>query len=138
MRVESGFPGSFFVGPGKRRRSRRPGWRKGIGACVARQPVIVIAEIQCLASPAGTPEDPYKHIDAAIKIVQDSGLKYEVGALGTTMEGEPDRVWLVLRQVHEACIAAGANGLVSVIKVEQAAPARVAPTIDSLTGKFRG
>ena len=98
----------------------------------------MIAEIQCLASPAGTPEDPYKHIDAAIKVVQDSGLKFEVGALGTTIEGEPDRVWAIVRAVHEACIAAGANGLVSVIKIEQTGPARVAPTIASLTGKFRG
>ncbi len=97
----------------------------------------MIAEIQCLASPAGTPEDPYKHIEAAIKVIQGCGLKFEVGALGTTLEGEPDAVWSVLRQVHEAAITAGATGLVSVIKVEQTGPARVAPTISSLTGKFR-
>ena len=96
----------------------------------------MIVELQCLASPAGTPEDPYKHIDAAIAVVQGSGLKYEVGALGTTVEGEPDEVWPLMRQVHEACLDAGARGLVTVIKVEQAAGAE-GPTIDSLTGKFR-
>ena len=96
----------------------------------------MIVELQCLASPAGTPDDPYRHIDAAIAVVQGSGLKYEVGALGTTVEGEPDEVWPLMRQVHEACLNAGADGLVTVIKVEQAS--RVAgPTIDSLTGKFR-
>ena len=96
----------------------------------------MIVELQCLASPAGTPDDPYRHIDAAIAVVQGSGLKYEVGALGTTVEGEPDEVWPLMRQVHEACLNAGAHGLVTVIKVEQAS--RVdGPTIDSLTGKFR-
>ena len=96
----------------------------------------MIVELQCLASPAGTPDDPYRHIDAAIAVVQGSGLKYEVGALGTTVEGEPDEVWPLMRQVHEACLNAGAAGLVTVIKVEQAS--RVdGPTIDSLTGKFR-
>ena len=63
----------------------------------------MIVELQCLASPAGTPDDPYRHIDAAIAVVQGSGLKYEVGALGTTVEGEPDEVW----PLH----AAGARGL---------------------------
>ena len=96
----------------------------------------MIVELQCLASPAGTPDDPYRHIDAAIAVVQGSGLKYEVGALGTTVEGDPDEVWPLMRQVHEACLNAGADGLVTVIKVEQAS--RVGgPTIDSLTGKFR-
>ena len=96
----------------------------------------MIVELQCLASPAGTPDDPYRHIDAAIAVVQGSGLKYEVGALGTTVEGDPDEVWPLMRQVHEACLNAGAGGLVTVIKVEQAS--RVdGPTIDSLTGKFR-
>jgi uncharacterized protein YqgV (UPF0045/DUF77 family) len=98
----------------------------------------VIVEIQCLASPAGTPQDPYRHIEAAIAVIQQSGLRYEVGALGTTIEGEPDAVWAVARAAHEACLASGALGLVSVLKVEQAAPGRAAPTIASLTGKFRG
>ena len=97
----------------------------------------MIVELQCLASPAGTPDDPYKHIDAAIAVVQDSGLHYEVGALGTTVEGEPDELWPLMRRVHEACLAAGAQGLVTVIKVEQTAGAAEAPTIASLTGKFR-
>lgn len=96
----------------------------------------MIVEIQCLPSPAGTPENPYAFIDGAIKVIQDSACKYEVGALGTTIEGEPDVLWPLVRRVHEACLAAGARGLVSVVKFEQAAAN--GPTIESLTGKFRG
>ncbi len=96
----------------------------------------MIVELQCLASPAGVPDDPYRHIDAAIAVVQSSGLNHEVGALGTTVEGEPDEVWPLMRAVHEACLKAGAAGVVTVIKVEQAAGGD-APTIASLTGAFR-
>ena len=96
----------------------------------------MIVEIQCLPSPAGTSTEPYKHIEAAIAVLQDSGLKFEVGALGTTIEGEPDAVWATARKAHEACLAAGARSLVSVIKFEQS-QAVDPPTIDSLTAKFR-
>jgi len=97
----------------------------------------VIAEIECLARPPGTPDDPYKHVEAAIAVVQNSGLKYEVGALGTTVEGEPDELWSLLRQIHEACLESGTDGLVSVIKVAQSAEAARQSTMASLTGKFR-
>jgi uncharacterized protein YqgV (UPF0045/DUF77 family) len=96
----------------------------------------MLVEIQCLASPPGTPDDAYAHIDAAIAVVAASGLRFEVGALGTTVEGEPDDIWPLLRRVHEACLVAGADRLVSVIKVEQST-SDTPPTIDSLTAKHR-
>jgi len=96
----------------------------------------MIVEIQCLANPPGTPTDPWAHIEAAIRVIQESGLHYEVSPLGTTFEGEPDAVWPIIRRVHEACLKAGARSLVSVIKVEQAA-GEGGPTMGSLTAKFR-
>ena len=97
----------------------------------------MIAEIQCLPSPMGTDEAPYAHIEAAIAVLQGSGLHYEVGALGTTVEGEPNAVGAVIRRAHEACLAAGARGLVSVVKFEQTRALADQPTVASLTGKFR-
>jgi len=94
--------------------------------------VTVIAEIQVAPSPPGTPDDPHSHVEAAIAVIQASGLRYEVGALGTTLEGEADEVWATLRAAHEAMIAAGATGGLSHIKV-----ASVNRTIESLTRKFR-
>ena len=95
----------------------------------------MIVELQCLADPAGPADDPYRHIDAAIATVRESGLRYEVGALGTTLEGEPDRLWPLMRRVHEACLEAGAESLVTVIKVAQAAGED--PTMARLTDKHR-
>ena len=96
----------------------------------------MIAEIQCLASPPGTAEDRYAHIEAAIAVIQGSGLRYEVGPLGTSVEGDPDEIWPLLRAVHEACLTAGATSIVSVVKVEQSA-GPTPPTMESLTAKFR-
>ena len=93
---------------------------------------LVIAEIQVAPSPPGTPEDPHAHVEAAIAVIKASGLRHEVGALGTTLEGEADEVWAILRAAHEAMIAAGATSGLSHVKV-----ASVDRTMDSLTRKFR-
>jgi len=92
----------------------------------------VIAEIQVAPSPPGTPEDPHGHVEAAIAVIQGSGLRYEVGALGTTLEGDDDAVWATLRAAHEAMLAAGATSGISHVKI-----ATVDRTIGSLTHKFR-
>ena len=57
----------------------------------------MIAEIQVAPYPPGTDENPHAHVEAAIAVIQASGLRYEVGALGTTLEGEADVVWDTLR-----------------------------------------
>jgi uncharacterized protein YqgV (UPF0045/DUF77 family) len=93
---------------------------------------MIIAEIQVAPSPAGTAEDPHAFVEAAIAVIRASGLHAEVGALGTTLEGEADAVWATLRAAHEAMLAAGATSGLSHLKV-----ASVDRTIDSLTHKFR-
>ena len=97
----------------------------------------MIIDIECMAHPPGTAGDPYRHIDAAIAVVQQSGLKYQVNALGTTVEGESDALWALARRVHEACLESGAEALLTLVKIEQTRDPARQPTIDSLTAKFR-
>ncbi len=99
----------------------------------------MIAELQCLPTPSGTPDDLHAHVEAAIVVIQRSGLTYEVGPLGTSIEGPADAVWTVLRQAHSACLAAGADRIVSVIKVYEGSDEGTpqATTMDRLTRKFR-
>ncbi len=92
----------------------------------------MIAEIQVAPSPAGTPDDPHAYVEAAIAVIRDSGLRYEVSALGTTVEGDDDAVWATLRAAHEAVLAAGASSGISHVKI-----ASVERTMESLTRKFR-
>ena len=92
----------------------------------------MIAEIQVAPSPPGTPDDPHAYVEAAIAVIRDSGLRYEVSALGTTLEGDDDAVWATLRAAHEAVLAAGASSGISHVKI-----ASVDRTMESLTHKFR-
>ncbi|MGI9093727.1 MAG: thiamine-binding protein [Mycobacteriales bacterium] len=96
----------------------------------------MIVEIQCLPTPAGTPDDPHATVEAAIAVITDSGLHYEVGPLGTTVEGEPDDVWPVLRRAHEACLEAGATTAIAMVKIAEMAGPQ-AKSMDELTRKFR-
>jgi uncharacterized protein YqgV (UPF0045/DUF77 family) len=97
----------------------------------------MLLEIQCVSSPLGIEGDYYMHIEAAIAVIEQSGLTYEVGALGTTVEGEPDQIWALSRAVHEATLLSGADSCVSIIKVAQSRLVEDSATIDSLTSKFR-
>ncbi len=96
----------------------------------------MIAEIQVLPRPLGTAEDRYKFVDAAIAVIQASGLKYEVNAMGTVVEGPPERIWPLLQAVHQATLEAGAERTLSIIKVSNSAQAG-GPRVSDLVGKFR-
>jgi uncharacterized protein YqgV (UPF0045/DUF77 family) len=98
---------------------------------------VILAEIQCLPTPPGTPDDRHAHVEAAIAEIEGSGVTYEVGALGTTLQGDADEVWSLLRRAHEACLTAGADSAVTVIKVAGAADPELTPQMQDLTAKFR-
>ncbi|MFC7391832.1 thiamine-binding protein [Scopulibacillus cellulosilyticus] len=59
----------------------------------------------------------YDVIDKAIEVVQKSGVKYEVGALETVMEGEFDTLIDIVKRAQLACIEAGASEVAVNIKV---------------------
>ncbi len=96
----------------------------------------MIAEIQVIPRPAGTAEDRYKHVDAAIAVIQASGLRYEVHALGTVIEGPPEKIWPMLQAVHEATLRSGAERTLTMIKVSGGSQAG-GPRAEDLTRKFR-
>lgn len=96
----------------------------------------MIVEIHCSPNPAGTDEAQYAHIDAAIAEAQSSGLKYEVGALGTTVEGAPDQLWSLLRRMHEATLKSGAESTITNVRIAEHA-SNDGPHMDSLVAKFR-
>jgi uncharacterized protein YqgV (UPF0045/DUF77 family) len=86
--------------------------------------------------PIGTADDRYKHVDAAIAVIQASGLKYEVHAMGTVVEGPPEQIWPLLQAVHEATLQAGAERTLSIIKVSGSSQAG-GPRVEDLVRKFR-
>ncbi|MGQ0824201.1 MAG: thiamine-binding protein [Actinomycetota bacterium] len=97
----------------------------------------MIVDIEVIPQPLGPPDDRYRHVEAAIAVAAQSGLHYEVNALGTTIEGPATALWSVVRRMHEATLGSGAASVVTVVKLAAHADDDDQPTIDSLTRKFR-
>jgi len=80
-------------------------------------------------------EDVYPVVDKAIEAIQASGVKYEVGPLETTLEGDDlDQLIEVAKSAHRACFEAGAGKVVTIIKI---ADALEGTTIKGKVGKYR-
>ena len=61
---------------------------------------------------------PYTLVDAAIAVIAASGLKYMVTPFETVMEGSYDEIMEVVKQAQEACYEAGAESLMTYIKIQ--------------------
>lgn len=79
-------------------------------------------------------EDPYPVVDKAIEVVQCSGVEYEVGPHETTMEGELGRLLEIVRSGHRACFEAGAERVVTFVKIVDAVGGT---TIEDKVAKYR-
>jgi uncharacterized protein YqgV (UPF0045/DUF77 family) len=76
----------------------------------------------------------YDAVDRAIAVVQASGVKYEVGPMETTMEGDYDQLRGIVKQAQEACMAVGASSVMTIIKVSWV---QGGASIDEKIGKYR-
>mmetsp|Transcript_84160 Transcript_84160/g.160781 ORF Transcript_84160/g.160781 Transcript_84160/m.160781 type:complete len:134 (+) Transcript_84160:61-462(+) len=79
----------------------------------------MIADIQVIPTPGGTPEREFQHVEAAIEVIAKSGLQHEVHALGTTLEGPDDKVWETVRKAFNACLESGATKELMVLKLHK-------------------
>jgi len=61
---------------------------------------------------------PYALVDKAIETITNSGLRYKVTPFETVMEGKYDDIMKVVKQAQEACYAAGAESLMTYIKIQ--------------------
>lgn len=76
-----------------------------------KRPVTVAVQVLPLT------EDAYSVVDRAIEVIALSGVKYEVGPMETTMEGDLDELLEVAKAAHKSCFQAGADKVVTVIKI---------------------
>lgn len=81
------------------------------------------------------PEDQvYGVVDKVITAIQDSGLKHIVGPLETSIEGNLDELLDLVQTAQDICVKAGANRVVSIIKIDYS-PDGV--SIDEKISKYR-
>lgn len=57
-------------------------------------------------------------VEKAIKVVEESGLNYEVEANGTTMEGGLDELFDVIKKAHLVARDEGSGRVYTVIKID--------------------
>ncbi|WP_337018145.1 MTH1187 family thiamine-binding protein [Oceanobacillus massiliensis] len=62
-------------------------------------------------------EDSIPLVDEAIAIIQESGVKYQVNPLETTMEGELSELFGIVEKVNERMIEKGCPSVISQIKI---------------------
>ena len=79
-------------------------------------------------------EDTIPFVDEAIKIIIESGLKYEVHSLETTIEGDLSTILQVITKVNNTMIKMGSFNVISQVKILYQ-PSGI--TMEDLTGKYR-
>lgn len=58
-------------------------------------------------------------VDSALQEIRKAGLKHEVGAVGTTVEGELDEVFDAIKHAHQAVLDQGAERVVTDIRIDE-------------------
>lgn len=79
-------------------------------------------------------KDIYDVVDRVIELIQRSGVKYEVGPMETTMEGELDLLLDIVKEAQEVCVKEGANRVVSIVKIDYKVDG---VTMDEKTNKYK-
>lgn len=60
----------------------------------------------------------YSMVDEVISIIRESGLKYIVGPMETTVEGDLDALLGLVKRAHEVLAKAGVSRVISVVKID--------------------
>lgn len=79
-------------------------------------------------------ESVIPYVDEAISIIHESGVKYEVHPLETTMEGDLQQLLSVIVQMNERMVEMGSNNVISQVKI-LFQPTGI--TMDQLTEKYQ-
>jgi uncharacterized protein (TIGR00106 family) len=78
---------------------------------------------------------PYQWVDEAIAVIQQSGVKYEVGPFATVLEGRYDEVMNVIHQVNEFLYSKGCAEWISNVQIQIRSAGDI--TGEEKTEKFR-
>ena len=94
---------------------------------------IVNASIQIL--PIVKDKHPYEWVDEAIAVIQQSGIKYEVGPFATVLEGTYDEVMKAIHSVNEYLYSKDCSEWISNVQVQIRSGGDI--TADEKTEKFK-
>lgn len=78
--------------------------------------------------------DVYTVVDKVIDLIRESGVKYVVGPMETTMEGDIEPLLGIVARAQEICLQNGATRVLSVVKIDCKAGG---VTIEEKINKYR-
>lgn len=73
-------------------------------------------------------------VETVIEAIKDSGLKFEVGANGTTIEGDLDKLFEIIKKSHNIAKDLGSGRVFTIIKIDDKVGGI---TIEEKISKFR-
>jgi uncharacterized protein (TIGR00106 family) len=94
---------------------------------------IINASLQIV--PIVQDKHPYEWVDEAIAVIQQSSVKYEVGAFATTLEGTYDDVMQVVHNVNEYLQKKGCAEWIANVQIQIRSNGDI--TGDEKTEKFK-
>ncbi len=59
-----------------------------------------------------------KFVRAAVAVIKKSGLKFQLSSMGTAIEGDLDKIFQTVQEIHKVCFAQGAKRLLTTIKID--------------------
>ncbi len=78
-----------------------------------------MAVAQITVIPVGTGAGISKYVAGAVRIIAESGLKYELSAMTTIVEGDVDSILTLMKKVHESCFDEGAVRVLTSLSVDE-------------------
>lgn len=78
---------------------------------------MAVVELSITPLGTGTPSVS-RFVAESVRVVRESGLRYQLTPMGTIIEGDLDEILAVARRMHEAPFAAGAARVSTLIKID--------------------
>ena len=94
---------------------------------------IVNASVQVV--PIVQDKHPYEWVDEAIAVIQQSGIKYEVGPFATLVEGTYEEVVQVMRDVNEYLFSKNCHEWICTLQIQIRSGSEI--TGDEKTQKYK-
>ena len=95
---------------------------------------MAIAEVSIVPIGTSTPSVS-RYIAGAVRVLQaEKDIKYELTAMGTIIEGDPEQLLRLVGKMHRSVFAAGAMRVVTTVKIDERRdkPSNIASKVEAV------
>ncbi len=78
---------------------------------------MAIVEVSVMPLGTGTPSIG-KYVAEAVRVLEREKVNYELTSMGTVIEGDVDRILMVVGKMHQSAFTGGALRVVTTIKID--------------------